>query len=162
MVPSRAPKESASCGRICGSPDSPLMISSDLEHALKAPGKLGVPGVPELLADRERAWRLLMCGHEPWQSLGAKLSTVDLQNVIKGLVLFSQASGWSGGSVSPIIPLYGEYLSRQPIDEPQFTSWIVGHRRNEYEPFGTIVHGGARTLAEFHGHQLWRAQWRSE
>ncbi|MHB1072791.1 MAG: hypothetical protein ACYC3Q_08195 [Gemmatimonadaceae bacterium] len=55
--------------------------------------------------------------------------------------------------MSPVSTLYREFLSRAPADEPSVTAWIVENRHNEYEPFGTLVHGGARTRAEFLAYQ---------
>jgi hypothetical protein len=94
-----------------------------------------------------------MVGDAQWREVGQRLALDDLISVTRGLVLFSQASGWTGGSVSPVIALYSEYLRRRPDDDLSLTSWIVDHRRNEYEPFGTTIHGGARTLGEFNRYQ---------
>lgn len=123
-------------------------VSHALVDQLSDLGGVGRVEVPANLQDRDEAWRLLMCGDEPWRRLGTKLLDDELRKVIMGLVLYSQASGWNGGSVSPVVVLYHEFLRREPVDEPQFTSWIVANRRNGYEPFGMLNHGGARTQSE--------------
>ena len=138
------------------------MIPMDLRLALASLGESGVPDIPPMLENRQTAWNLIMCGDEPWRQLGAHVIDSELRSIIRGLILFSQASGWSGGSVSPVIVLYREFLSRIPADEEELTSWIVQRRRNDYEPFGTIMHGGARTQAEFLEHQRFRARRREE
>lgn len=126
------------------------MISGDLRRELQAIGESGhFPG-GGLLGDRDRAWRRLMCGHEPWQELAPRLNEFELRNLIRGLVLFSRVTGWSGGSVSPVIVLYRAYIERWPEREPALTGWIVDNRLNDYEPFGTICHGDARSQAELH------------
>lgn len=137
------------------------MTSPDLVRALIQLGTTGQPGVPPLLADPERAWDLVMCGDRPWKLVASELDDQDLVLLMKGLVLYSRASGQSGGSVSPVIALYREYMTRGPSDEPDVTAWIVANRVNNYEPFGTIMHGGARTQAEFHAHGAHRARERA-
>jgi len=124
-------------------------VSRVLVEQLSDLGAVGRAEVPPILQNRDEAWRLLMCGNEPWRRLGADLSDDDLRRVIMGLVLYSRASGWNGGSRSPVLVLYHEFLRREPQDEPQVTSWIVANRRNGYEPFGTLGHGGARTQSEY-------------
>lgn len=137
-------------------------VSHALVDELSELGGAGRAGVPRCLQDRHEAWRLLMCGHDPWRRLGAELLDETIRKVIMGLVLYSQASAWSGGSVSPVIVLYREYLQREPADEPQFTTWIVANRRNDYEPFGTLDHGGARTQSELVAYEQRRSNERAE
>lgn len=134
------------------------MISPRVIDGLLELGRAGVPGTPAVLSDPDRAWRLLMVGDEPWQVWAHSATHEQLRQVIRGLILFCQANGRSGGSVSPVIPLYREFLDRGPDDEPELTSWIVRNRRNDYEPFGTIIHGDATTLQEFREYRARRAR----
>jgi hypothetical protein len=129
------------------------MIPQALVDDLIRIGESGNPEVPSSVANQEAAWRQLMCGHDPWSKTGSDLPEPKLQALIRGLVLFSQASGWSGGSVSPVISLYAVYVERFPLSEPSLTRWVVANRRNDYEPFGTIRHGNAGTLEELREHQ---------
>jgi len=125
-------------------------------HALIEVGEAGVAAIPAVLADSDSAWRQLMCGDEPWLRTAECLDEFRLRALIRGLVLFGQASGWSGGSVSPVLPLYRAYIARFPGEEPAMTGWIVFNRVNDHEPFGTPAHGGARTLAEYGDYLLER------
>lgn len=71
--------------------------------------------------------------------LGDILSEEDLQHLIRGLVKYSQAAGpsKSGGSASPVIPIYTVYAEKYPACEAELTSWIIRNRVNDYDPFGT-------------------------
>ncbi len=91
-----------------------------------------------------------------WEELGHVLNQNELKYLIRGIIHFSIAGGHSGGSVSPVIPLFRAYAERFPLHEPELCHWITENRKNDYEPFGTWDHGGARTLAEFHSHQVWK------
>lgn len=122
----------------------------DIVRSLMALGRAGIAAIPRELADSEHAWHALMCGNEPWDELGRELSDAELGELIRGLVLYSQARlGGTDGSVSPVIVLYRRYVKRFPATEPALTAWIVDHRTNAYEPFGTMRHFEVRSLAEF-------------
>lgn len=138
------------------------MIPRALVHDLVVLGRGGVPAIPARLANKERAWRLLICGNQPWLDVAETLRADELRNLIRGLVLYSVASGSSGGSVSPVIVLYWRYVERSPADEPELTSWIADKRVNDYEPFGTAFYGGARSLQEFRENGIRRLHWRVE
>jgi len=137
------------------------MISQLVLDQLIALGRSNTPSTPPALREPERAWRLLMVGDEPWRRAARQLSDVDLRSLMRGLVMFSRATGWSGGSVSPMTPVYEEFLSRAPRDEPEVTKWIVDNRVNDYEPFGTVVHGGARSQSEYLAYKALRARKRA-
>jgi hypothetical protein len=98
----------------------------------------------------------LRLGFHPteWAELGQVLNHDELKYLIRGIVYFSIAGGHSGGSVSPVIQLFGVYAERFPLQEPELCQWITENRSNDYEPFGTCDHGGACTLAEYHSYQL--------
>lgn len=91
-----------------------------------------------------------------WEVLGLGLAQDELKNLIRGIIYFSMAGGHSGGSVSPVIPLFRVYADRFPEQEPDLCYWITENRKNDYEPFGTWNHGGARNMAEYRSHQLWK------
>jgi hypothetical protein len=96
------------------------------------------------------AWRVVAGDREGWQRAGARLSDDDLRDLIRGLLLYARASGrMIGGSASPVIVLYREVVARSPSWEPELTKWIVGHRTNPYEPFGTGDDFGATSWAEY-------------
>lgn len=82
--------------------------------------------------------------------LGNTLGEADLRHLIRGLVRYPSMAGaqFSGGSASPVIPLYTEFVARYPHSEPELTTWIVRNRVNDYEPFGTIMNAGALSLQE--------------
>lgn len=106
--------------------------------------------VPLSLISEQVAWRSLVCGNEPWRVVAYELTASDLENLIKGIILYSRASQRStGGSVSPVIVLYEGHASRFPDREPALTAWIVDHRLNPYEPFGSAQHPEARSLQEY-------------
>lgn len=88
-----------------------------------------------------------------WEELGRILNHDELKSLIRGIIHFTIAGGHSGGSVSPIIQLFRAYAERFPLQEPELCTWITENRSNDYEPFGTWDHGGARTLAEFEEYQ---------
>jgi hypothetical protein len=116
-------------------------------------GASGIPGIPASLgvADeklRHRFGKAILLGNEPWQRVAETLGESDLRELIRGLILCSQITRFSGGSVSPVIPLYWEYVRRFPADEPALTAWIADNRVNSSEPF----HGyeQARSLREYY------------
>lgn len=102
-----------------------------------------------------------MCGDDPWLAASRSFDEPTLSAVIRGLVLYSMASGFSGGSASPVICLYADYRQRFPTHEPELTRWITHNRQNDYEPFGTTLHGDAHTWQEFQTHCVERAQKRA-
>ena len=137
------------------------MISKSIIEALIAVGAAGIPripGSPEELSDKDQAWGAIICGNEPWLQWANKLSRSELENLIRGLVLYGKAIGFNGGSVSPVIVLYRAFTDNYPSGEPQLTRWIADNRENEYEPFGTFIHGDAKSLEEFQRFELWKAR----
>jgi hypothetical protein len=125
------------------------MVPPEILSDLIAVGRSEVPQTPVTLRKPEVAHKTLLCGFRPWQRIGKMMGEVDLYYLIRGLVLFSQYSGWSGGSVSPVVNLYLEYQRRFPESEPDLAAWIVDNRRNSYEPFGCSMHSKARSYAEY-------------
>ena len=125
-------------------------IPHEVVGALIALGRTGAPGVPDCLADEQTAWSCLVRGKEVWLRVAKVLSEDELRHLIHGLVLYSRARERGiGGSVSPVIGLYLNYIARFPEQEPALTGWVVDNRVNDYEPFGSVYHEGARTYAEF-------------
>lgn len=113
-------------------------------------GFAGREEIPPSLLSEDVAWRSLVCGNEPWRRVARELGASDLEHLIKGIVLYSRASRRStGGSVSPVIVLYEGHSLRFPDHEPALTAWIVDHRMNPYEPFGSTQHPEARSLQEY-------------
>ncbi len=140
-------------------------IPHEVVGALIALGRTGVPGVPDCLADEQTAWSCLVRGKEVWLKVAKVLSEDELRHLIQGLVLYSRARGRGiGGSASPVIFLYLTYIARFPNFEPELTAWVVDNRVNDYEPFGSSCHEGARTYAEFLEGKCvpWGIPWGSE
>jgi hypothetical protein len=95
---------------------------------------------------------ILPCDEQLASNIGEVFASDKLKQILRGLIKYSQWAGpgyQSGGSASPVIPIYKVFVGRYPYEEPELTSWIVENRVNEYEPFGTTHHEGARSLAEF-------------
>ncbi len=106
--------------------------------------------VPPSLADEAVAWRTLVCGNEPWLQVAQERTLEEVADLIRGLILYSHASGRQiGGSVSPVIVLYRFLTEALPPWEPTLTNWIVTHRTNPYEPFGTLEDEGATSYSEY-------------
>lgn len=125
-------------------------IRVDVVAALISLGRTGVPDIPDCLADQQTAWYALVRPKEVWLKVAEVLSEDELRHLIHGLVLYSRARGRGvGGSVSPVIALYYDYIARFPGQEPALTAWVVDNRVNDYDPFGSACDEGARTYAEF-------------
>lgn len=135
------------------------MIDEAVVEELIEVGRSGVPATPDLLASTTAAHRPIMVGHRPWVRLAERLDEERLRQLMRGLILYSQDSGWSGGSVSPVVNLYGVYARRFPEREPELNRWIAANRCNAYEPFGSTLFTDAETLREHE--ELWR-EWREQ
>lgn len=101
------------------------------------------------LDNNRTAWPLLMCGIELWTKFGSSLPRSDLEAIIRGLVVYSKSTGWSGGSVSPVIALFRVYQERFPRFERRLADWILANRSNAYEPYGSARCGEARSREEY-------------
>jgi len=110
-------------------------------------GARGEDGVPRTLRDRDAAWRILQRDID-WDEAGRDLPEEQLRCLIRGLTHYSRARGSAalGGSVSPAISLFAAYAKRFPELEPALTGWIVAHRVNPYEPFGSLICNDAPTI----------------
>ena len=92
--------------------------------------------------------------HERWKSYANTLSEHELHNLIKGLILIDRMidqpnSGYGlFGSVSPTAYLCGCFAQRFPNQEAQLTEWVVKHRVNDYDPFGTLVLNDSLSFSE--------------
>ncbi len=123
-------------------------LSTDMLNELLALGASDVARITPTLAQHPPG-----LDDSAWQFWARSASDESLRRMMRGLVLYSRATDSPAGSASPLIPLYWEFVSRAPRDEPEVTAWIVDNRTNEYEPFGTGKHGGARTLEQFRTYQ---------
>src|SRR5690606_25332171 len=102
------------------------------------------------LIDERTAWRILTSSREDWERTAGELKDEDLRLLIRGLLLHARSySRMIGGSASPVITLYREVVKRAPAWEPDLTAWIVAHRTNPYEPFGTGDDYGAESWAQY-------------
>jgi len=127
-----------------------MKLSNEVLQELIELGRDGLERVPRSLTDETVAWRTLVCGNEPWIEAAKSIGPENVPFLIRGLVLYARASGrTTGGSVSAVIVLYRTVVERTPDLEPSLTSWVVAHRTNPYEPFGTINDEGAVTYADF-------------
>lgn len=88
------------------------------------------------------------------KKLAESISDYDLKHLIKGLILVSQSGEFFYGSGSPVITLYYHYTCMYPETEPNLTAWIADNRCNDYEPFGTCIHGNARSLKEYKAYRV--------
>lgn len=136
-------------------PDIPVDVLRAL-GALAAGAPADLKSLPATLQHRATAWRAIMCGNEPWERLGWSLPRAELEALCRGLVTYFALVGISGGSVSPVIVLHRAFAERFPNEEPAVTAWIVDHRRNAYEPFGTMFDGDARSVSDFNRYRAWR------
>lgn len=125
------------------------MFTADDIRQLIAYGASESTHVPEQFMDGTATWRKLMCGDRPWIELAKSLGAIDLASLIKGLVLLGAGPLRGAGSVSPAIPVYRVFRERFPAEEPDLTSWIVDHRSNPAEPFGTGKLNDARSYESF-------------
>lgn len=124
-------------------------IAEDLLTELREIGKVGVPDVPPFFANAQWTFAAIVCGDEPWNDVGERLSQEDLAAVIKGLVLLGLGRGSSlGGSVSPVIPLVRWYVRRFPENHERLTGWIVDNTTNHNEPWGQSALHNARSLRD--------------
>jgi hypothetical protein len=125
-----------------------MKIDERILEGLIELGESGRPGIPASLPDVSVAADLLMKGLEPWYAVGDKLTEPKLKAIIQGFILYCRASGFSGGSVSPVIQLYREYAERFPQNEIRLNRWICENTQNAYEPFGSSMIRGQRTWRE--------------
>lgn len=117
----------------------------------------GAPAIPPMLEDAERAWAWLHeGGPRRWTDLASNLPEMQLELLIRGLVLYSRTGRPLGGSVSPAIFLFREFARRFPEPEAQLARWVVANRVNDYEPFGTTLCNDAPSMAEHQTRRLER------
>jgi len=121
---------------------------NDLVDSLICLGRSPEAKLPSiLLVDKRRLDSMVA---RSWEQICDDLSEEELSSFIKGLIKYSIITGTStGGSASPVILLYWRYVNRFPKSEPELTNWIVENRTNEYDPFGTLSHYNARSMAEY-------------
>lgn len=122
-------------------------VDAELVQLLIAAADSESSSFASLLANPNETWKRLSVGNEPWRELGQQLEREHLHKIIRGLVAYSQAGGFLGGSVSPVIALYHALVRRFPADEPDVTRWVVNNRVNPWEPFGSMVCNSATTQA---------------
>jgi len=71
------------------------------------------------------------------RDLGKRLTESELKALIRGLVKYGREAGAfkTGGSASPVVPLYSVYVTLYPDKEPELTKWIRDNTVNtRYEP----------------------------
>jgi hypothetical protein len=124
----------------------PVEVLSDLMEL----GRFHREEVPLSLADPEKAWSTLLCGWDPWRKIAQETNESNLEALIKGYVLYSRARpSHSGGSVSPAIDLYRGFARRFPDKADELADWIFKYTTNPYEPFGSQITFGAKSLREY-------------
>lgn len=135
--------------------NSRTSLPAGVLEALNLLGASGIPGVPPALERHPIGGREIPFSPEPWNTLAKSLPEAELRDLIRGVVLLSRGlqegssrSKGIGGSVSPVIYLFRVYAQRFPEFEDELSTWVVQNRVNDYEPFGTKVHWGARTRKE--------------
>ena len=100
----------------------------------------------------------LVWGSGDWRSEVSARNTEELRELVKGLVLLSSHLGPIGGSVSPVIWVFHEIQRRNPPWTNELAEWVLEHRVNEYEPFGTMISCHVRDLD---GLREWQGQCRA-
>lgn len=119
-----------------------------LVAALIEVGRIDRDVAPDWAPGPEGARQFLhRLGHD-WAGLSGQLSRDDLACLIKGIVRCTRVWGAmvTGGSTTCVPALYAVFVDRFPDDEPDLTSWVVAHRVNPYEPYGTMKCNDAPTL----------------
>ncbi len=129
----------------------------EIVKALIRIGEAGIPAVPEIR--RRRKITILPRNLEHARFLAKELSAAELKDLIRGLVLYGRVERFrTGGSASPIPPIYQEFCKRYPEQEPELTGWIVDNRVNPYDPFGTIAFPNVRSIEQLAQEQDKRAR----
>ena len=122
-----------------------LEIVQSLIEADKAPGEFrlsSVAGKPR----RGGYPSIIPYNHSDAAWIIDHFSESDVRHLLRALVLYSSRS-WN--SVSPVNPIYLLYVARYPAYEAELTAWIVEHRVNIYDPFGTVMHSESTSYSEF-------------
>ncbi|NBQ16618.1 MAG: hypothetical protein EBU31_18870, partial [Proteobacteria bacterium] len=129
-------------------------IAPELIDSLIALGRAGVPGLVRGIETHDDAHRALVRAW-PWSALVSPRSSDEIAYLIKGIVLLSQRLEHGiGGSVTPVVPLYRELRVRGAPCLNELSSWILAHRVNEYEPFGTWI---PEFVRDHDGYMAWQA-----
>ncbi len=122
-------------------------IQRDVISDLIAVGLDGQWDFRPSLSDPVVAWQAVLVDLASLEALGQSFSEVKLKGLIRGLVLLSVARGGSGGSGTPVAPLFRDYAARFPKAEGELTRWIISHRENPYDPFGGLTFNDAPSMA---------------
>jgi hypothetical protein len=135
-------------------PSGSEAIAPELIDSLIALGRAGVPGLVRGIETHDDAHRALVRAW-PWSALVSPRSSDEIAYLIKGIVLLSQRLEHGiGGSVTPVVPLYRELRVRGAPCLNELSSWILAHRVNEYEPFGTWI---PEFVRDHDGYMAWQA-----
>lgn len=74
-----------------------------------------------------------------WNPFTKKMSTSNLESLIKGLTIAETHYKWSGGSVAAVIWVFNQFANReQPQLVEKVAMWVFENRWNCYIPFGTL------------------------
>lgn len=85
-----------------------------------------------------------------WVAVAGLLDDESLVALIKSLtVAEGNRLGFIGGSVSPVIWTFRTLSRRSPHGYAPLVDWIRQHTDNQYLPFGSPRHHGARTWDEY-------------
>jgi len=82
-----------------------------------------------------------------WQPLASRLSTPELEWLIRVLVTAEREFHWRDGSVASGVWLFRIYQERDDGDVDKLADWILRNRGNDWLPFGDYT--GARSLDEW-------------
>lgn len=102
-------------------------------------GRAGIVGPVDGAATRCAAHEALVRDPRDWRAQISGRSTEELRDLVKGLVFLSRHLGPIGGSVSPVTRVFREIQCRKPPWTDELAGWVLDHRVNEYEPFGTMI-----------------------
>ena len=116
-------------------------------------GRAGIVGPVDGVATPRAAHEALVWGPGDWSVQISGRSTEELRDLVKGLVSLSRHLGPIGGSVSPVIWVFREIQRRNPPWTDELAGWVLDHRVNEYEPFGTMI---SRQVKDLDGLRKWQ------
>lgn len=98
--------------------------------------------LPDALVGGEPIFRRLLTHESRLDQFVREATASELAALIRGIVWYGRLGGDTGGSVSPVIRLFAIFRSRFSREESDTLSrWVVAHRANPYEPYGSAMYG---------------------
>ena len=117
-------------------------------------GRDGREAIPSSLPD-ETAWHAFTDRSTPdtvtWYDIALALDADRLEHLIRGLVWYSRALNrplTTGVLGTPVVQLFFVFASTYRNREAALGEWVVKHRIDPREPFGSVDNGTAYTYAD--------------